>query len=81
MRSLTSHRYLAELIFYMEEMRQLVRSYDEVIQRYYVQYLYGYDAIVLNETVQNLSVSVDLKYFAFLIVDHCSASARLKKIC
>lgn len=41
----------------MEEMRQLVRCYDEVIQRYYVQYLYGYDAVVLNETVQNLSVS------------------------
>lgn len=52
-------------MFYMEEMRQLVRSYDEVIQRYYVQYLYGYDAIVLNETVQNLSVSRALRLYVF----------------
>lgn len=41
----------------MEELRLLVRRYDEVIQRYYVQFMYGYDSVVLNETVQNLSVS------------------------
>lgn len=43
-------------MFHMEELRQLVRIYDEVVQRYYVQFMYGYDAVVLNETVQNLSV-------------------------
>ena len=50
-------RHLGELIFYMEELRLLVRRYDEVIQRYYVQFMYGYDSVVLNESVQNLSVS------------------------
>jgi len=49
-------RELGELLFYMEELRHLVRKYDEVIQRYYVQYMYGYDSIILNENVQNLSV-------------------------
>ncbi|KAK1905214.1 Nck-associated protein 1, partial [Dissostichus eleginoides] len=45
-----------ELIFYMEELRAHVRKYGPVMQRYYVQYLSGFDAVVLNELVQNLSV-------------------------
>ena len=40
-------RYLPELLFYMEEIRGLVRKYSQVVQRYYVQYLSGYDAIAL----------------------------------
>uniref|UniRef100_A0AAQ5ZDK0 Nck-associated protein 1 n=1 Tax=Amphiprion ocellaris TaxID=80972 RepID=A0AAQ5ZDK0_AMPOC len=43
-----------ELIFYMEELRAHVRKYGPVMQRYYVQYLSGFDAVVLNEL--NLSV-------------------------
>lgn len=34
----------------------LVRKYSQVMQRYYVQYLTGYDAIALNQMVQNLQV-------------------------
>jgi NCK-associated protein 1 len=34
----------------------LVRKYSQVMQRYYVQYLIGYDAISLNQMVQNLQV-------------------------
>uniref|UniRef100_A0A8C1GFQ8 Nck-associated protein 1 n=1 Tax=Cyprinus carpio TaxID=7962 RepID=A0A8C1GFQ8_CYPCA len=49
-------RHIAELIFYMEELRAHVRKYGPVMQRYYVQYLSGFDAVVLNELVQNLSV-------------------------
>lgn len=49
-------KFLGELMFYMEELRHLVRKYDDVIQRYYVQYMFGYDSLVLNETVQNLSI-------------------------
>ncbi|MEQ2199546.1 Nck-associated protein 1, partial [Xenoophorus captivus] len=48
--------HIAELIFYMEELRAHVRKYGPVMQRYYVQYLSGFDAVVLNEMVQNLSV-------------------------
>uniref|UniRef100_A0A7N4PK95 Nck-associated protein 1 n=1 Tax=Sarcophilus harrisii TaxID=9305 RepID=A0A7N4PK95_SARHA len=51
-----SHAHIAELIFYMEELRAHVRKYGPVMQRYYVQYLSGFDAVVLNELVQNLSV-------------------------
>ena len=45
-------RHIAELIFYMEELRAHVRKYGPVMQRYYVQYLSGFDAVVLNELVQ-----------------------------
>lgn len=46
------YRHIAELIFYMEELRAHVRKYGPVMQRYYVQYLSGFDAVVLNELVQ-----------------------------
>ena len=36
----------------MEELRAHVRKYGPVMQRYYVQYLSGFDAVVLNELVQ-----------------------------
>lgn len=36
----------------MEELRAHVRKYGPVMQRYYVQYLSGFDAVVLNEMVQ-----------------------------
>ncbi|XP_075927847.1 nck-associated protein 1 isoform X3 [Petromyzon marinus] len=49
-------KHLAELMFYMEELRALVRKYGPVMQRYYVQYLFSFDAVALNELVQNLSV-------------------------
>ncbi len=48
-------RYLPELFYYMEEIRGLVRKYCQVIQRYYVQYLSGYDAIALDQSIQNLN--------------------------
>ena len=48
-------RYLPELLFYMEELRGLVRKYNQVVQRYYVQYLSGYDAVALNQCIQGLT--------------------------
>ena len=50
-------RHIAELIFYMEELRAHVRKYGPVMQRYYVQYLSGFDAVVLNELVQVKTIS------------------------
>jgi NCK-associated protein 1 len=49
-------RQLPELLFHMEELRALVRKYNQVIQRYYVQYLTGYDAVALNQIMQNVSM-------------------------
>uniref|UniRef100_UPI00398F0427 nck-associated protein 1-like n=1 Tax=Pristiophorus japonicus TaxID=55135 RepID=UPI00398F0427 len=47
---------IAELLFAMEELRGLLRKFKKVIQRYFVLYLAGFDAVVLNETIQNLTV-------------------------
>ncbi|CAL4093232.1 unnamed protein product, partial [Meganyctiphanes norvegica] len=47
-------RQLPELLFHMEELRALVKKYSQVLQRYYVQYLCGYDAIALNQLIQSL---------------------------
>ena len=33
----------------------LVKKYNQVMQRYYVQYLSGYDAVVLNQLIQVIS--------------------------
>ncbi|XP_075218279.1 nck associated protein 1 Hem [Lycorma delicatula] len=49
-------RQLPELLFHMEELRVLVRKYSQVIQRYYVQYLSGFDAVALNQMMQNLAI-------------------------
>lgn len=50
-------RYLPELLFHMEELRSLIRKYSQVIQRYYVQYLAGYDAVALDQMIQTTSVT------------------------
>ena len=34
----------------------LVKKYHQVMQRYYVQYLSGYDAVLLNQLIQNLAM-------------------------
>lgn len=43
---------LAEMLFYMEQMRRLVRKYDKVVKKYYVQYLSGYDVIEFKESIK-----------------------------
>ncbi|KAK2861910.1 hypothetical protein Q5P01_001443 [Channa striata] len=47
---------MAELLFYMERLRGLMRKYSQVVQRYHVQYLSQFDALVLNDTIQNMYV-------------------------
>ncbi|XP_074659971.1 nck-associated protein 1-like [Tubulanus polymorphus] len=48
-------RQLPEMLFHMEELRALVKKYNQVIQRYYIQMMAGYDAPALNEIIQSLS--------------------------
>ena len=50
-------RYLPELLFHMEELRALIRKYSQVIQRYYVQYLAGYDAVALAQMIQTATLA------------------------
>ncbi|XP_041638918.1 nck-associated protein 1-like [Cheilinus undulatus] len=47
---------MAELLFYMEKLRGLMRKFNYVVQRYHVQYLAQFDALVLNDTIQNMYV-------------------------
>uniref|UniRef100_A0A8B9CMU3 NCK associated protein 1 like n=1 Tax=Anser brachyrhynchus TaxID=132585 RepID=A0A8B9CMU3_9AVES len=48
--------HIAEMLFLMEQLRSLVRRQVGVLQRYHVQYLARFDALVLSEIIQNLSV-------------------------
>lgn len=43
---------MAELLFYVEKLRGLMMKYNSVVQRYHVQYLAQFDALVLNDTIQ-----------------------------
>uniref|UniRef100_A0A3P9HZN5 NCK associated protein 1 like n=1 Tax=Oryzias latipes TaxID=8090 RepID=A0A3P9HZN5_ORYLA len=47
---------MAELLFHMERLRSLMRKYSKIVQRYHVQYLAQFDALVLNDTIQNMCV-------------------------
>ena len=47
---------MAELLFYMVKLKALVVKHSYVIQRYHVQYLAQFDALVLNDTIQVLCV-------------------------
>ncbi|XP_065596615.1 nck-associated protein 1-like isoform X2 [Cyrtonyx montezumae] len=47
---------VAEILFLMEQLRSLVRRQVGVLRRYHAQYLARFDALVLSEIVQNLSV-------------------------
>ncbi|XP_046985633.1 membrane-associated protein Hem-like isoform X3 [Schistocerca americana] len=68
-------RQLPELLFHMEELRVLVRKYSQVMQRYYVQYLSGFDAIALNQMVQNLQVCPEDE--SIILSSMCSTIANL----
>ncbi|KAJ8259356.1 hypothetical protein COCON_G00183680 [Conger conger] len=47
---------LAELLFYMEKLRALMSKHSRVVQRYHLLYLAQFDALALNDTMQNMSV-------------------------
>ncbi|KAL4655717.1 nck-associated protein 1-like [Arapaima gigas] len=47
---------VAELLFYMERLKTLMRQHNHVVQRYHLQYLAQFDALVLNDTIQNMNV-------------------------
>ncbi|KAG7478250.1 hypothetical protein MATL_G00077920 [Megalops atlanticus] len=47
---------MAELLFHMERLRTLMRLHFRVVQRYHLQYLAQFDALALNDTMQNMTV-------------------------
>ncbi|KAA0708095.1 Nck-associated protein 1-like [Triplophysa tibetana] len=48
--------HLAELLYFMEKLRSLLVNHSYVIQRYHLQYLSQFDALVLNDTIQGMNV-------------------------
>ncbi|XP_054520179.1 nck-associated protein 1-like isoform X2 [Pan troglodytes] len=54
--SFVIHLSIAELLFLLEGIRSLVRRHIKVIQQYHLQYLARFDALVLSDIIQNLSV-------------------------
>lgn len=48
-------RQIAELLFYMEKLRALLQHHSSVLQRYHLQYLSRFDALILNDTIQVLT--------------------------
>ena len=52
------------MMFYIEQMRRLIRKYDKVVKKYYVQYLSGYDVITLKEATK-VYLNLDDIWFKF----------------
>lgn len=50
---------LPQLLLFVEEIRGMIQKYISVLQRYFVQYLCGFDVAVLKEVVQKISVCSD----------------------
>ncbi|XP_018424176.1 PREDICTED: nck-associated protein 1-like [Nanorana parkeri] len=48
--------HIAELMFCMEEIQTLVKKHLPIIQKYHLQYLARFDALVLSDIIQNLTV-------------------------
>ncbi|XP_075447839.1 nck-associated protein 1-like isoform X1 [Ascaphus truei] len=48
--------HVADLIFHMEQIRTALRKHIHIIQRYHIQYLARFDALVLSDVIQNLTV-------------------------
>lgn len=50
--SVNTDHTLCQILFVLTA---LLRKYNQVVQRYFVQYLAGYDAVLLNQLIQVLS--------------------------
>uniref|UniRef100_A0A8C8RPF9 NCK associated protein 1 like n=1 Tax=Pelusios castaneus TaxID=367368 RepID=A0A8C8RPF9_9SAUR len=48
--------HIAELLFLMEQLRNLMRRHFPIVQRYHIQYLARFDALLLSDIIQNLTV-------------------------
>ncbi|VDN43182.1 unnamed protein product [Gongylonema pulchrum] len=68
-------KQLPELLHYILELRSLVQQHEGVIQRYYSQYVTGYDALVLTDIVQSVE-KLDEKE-SVLLSDFCADLLRI----
>lgn len=68
-------RQLPELLYYILELRFLVQQHEGVIQRYYSQYVSGYDALVLTDIVQSIENLGEKE--SVLLSDFCGDLSRI----
>lgn len=73
-------RQLPELLFHMEELRALVRKYSQVMQRYYVQYLCGFDATDLNLRIQQMPVVPEEESILLSTLYNTAATVTVKQV-
>lgn len=73
-------RQLPELLFHMEELRALVRKYSQVMQRYYIQYLCGFDATDLNVRIQQLQVCPEEESVLLSSIYNTAATVSVKQV-
>ncbi|GAB0101031.1 Membrane-associated protein Hem [Sergentomyia squamirostris] len=73
-------RQLPELLFHMEELRALVRKYSQVMQRFYVQYLSGYDSIDLNLKMQNFQMCPEEESLILSSLYNTASSLSVKQV-
>ncbi|XP_046405356.1 membrane-associated protein Hem isoform X2 [Ischnura elegans] len=73
-------RQLPELLFHMEELRFLVRKYNQVMQRYYIQYLSGFDAVSLNHICQSLPPIPEDESIILTSICNCIANMSVKQV-
>lgn len=73
-------RQLPELLFLMEVLRALVRKYQQVIQRYYVQYLAGYDATALSLALQQLQACSEEESVILSSVNACIGGLHVRQV-
>lgn len=73
-------RQLPELLFHMEELRALVRKYSQVMQRYYVQYLSGYDSTDMNIRMQQLQMCPEEESIILSSIYNTAASLTVKQV-
>ncbi|GCB83228.1 hypothetical protein scyTo_0023551, partial [Scyliorhinus torazame] len=64
----------------MEELRRLLHKFKKVIQRYFVTYLAHFDAVLLNETIQNLSVCPEEESVIMSSFVNSLASLNIKQV-
>lgn len=72
---------MAELLFFMEKLRGLMKKYNHVVQRYYVQYLAQFDALLLNDTIQVHACVIGLQVKTGDKMKILSASENIHLIC
>ncbi|PAA71856.1 hypothetical protein BOX15_Mlig007036g1 [Macrostomum lignano] len=62
-------RFLPEFIYHMEELRQLVRKYHQVIQRFNVQTLINWDSVLLERELKGALGSTLMEEDASMLSD------------